>query len=283
MKQTVTINNGAQMPLLGFGVFQIPQTETADVVAAAIRAGYRHIDTAQSYLNETEVGQGIRQSAVAREDLFVTTKIWVENAGEVAAQASLERSFAHLKFDYLDLVLIHQPHGDYYDTWRVLEEWQAAGKIRSIGVSNFTPDRVVDLGLFNKVMPQVNQIEINPFHQRAEQIAALKNEGVIVQAWAPFAEGKNDIFQNEILNRIAQKHGKSAAQIILRWLVEQEISVLAKSVKPERMAQNLAVFDFALDANDRAAIATLDLGKSQFMDHQSIERVRFVKNTVFGV
>jgi len=181
------------------------------------------------------------------------------------------------------MVLIHQPYGDVYGTWRALERYQAAGKIRAIGVSNFTPDRAVDLGIFNQVMPQANQIEINPFHQRNEQIAALQSEGIAVEAWAPFAEDKNGIFQNPVLAAIGKKYGKSVAQVIIRWLVERDIVVLAKSVKPERMAENLNVFDFALSDEDKAAIAGLDTGESQFMNHQSIECVREVKSWVFDV
>ena len=250
--QTIQLANGITIPVLGFGVYQIPPEETEQAVINAVRAGYRHIDTAQAYVNESEVGRGIARCGVAREELFVTTKVWVENAGEEAAAASLER-------------------------------YQAAGKIRAIGVSNFTPDRAVDLGIFNQVMPQANQIEINPFHQRNEQIAALQSEGIAVEAWAPFAEGKNGIFQNPVLAAIGKKYGKSVAQVIIRWLVERDIVVLAKSVKPERMAENLNVFDFALSDEDKAAIAGLDTGESQFMNHQSIECVREAKSWVFDV
>ena len=264
-------------------MYQIPPAETEQAVINAIRAGYRHIDTAQAYVNESEVGRGIANCGVAREELFVTTKVWVENAGEEAAAASLERSLQRLNLSYIDMVLIHQPYGDVYGTWRALERYQAAGKIRAIGVSNFTPDRAVDLGIFNQVMPQANQIEINPFHQRNEQIAALQSEGIAVEAWAPFAEGKNGIFQNPVLAAIGKKYGKSVAQVIIRWLVERDIVVLAKSVKPERMAENLNVFDFALSDEDKAAIAGLDTGESQFMNHQSIECVREVKSWVFDV
>ena len=208
------------------------------------------------------------------------------HAAEKRKRGSLKKCkqrdlFQHLS--YIDMVLIHQPYGDVYGTWRALERYQAAGKIRAIGVSNFTPDRAVDLGIFNQVMPQANQIEINPFHQRNEQIAALQSEGIAVEAWAPFAEGKNGIFQNPVLAAIGKKYGKSVAQVIIRWLVERDIVVLAKSVKPERMAENLNVFDFALSDEDKAAIAGLDTGESQFMNHQSIECVREVKSWVFDV
>lgn len=280
--QTLTLVNGVKIPVLGFGVYQIPPAETEQAVIDAIRAGYRHIDTAQAYLNESEVGRGVQQSGVAREELFITTKIWLENAGEAAAAASLERSLSRLNLDYIDLVLIHQPYGDVYGTWRALEQYQAAGKIRAIGVSNFTPDRTVDLGLFNRVMPQVNQIEINPFHQRTREVAELQGEGIAVQAWAPFAEGKNDIFRNPLLAAIGAKYGKSVAQVIVRWLVERDIVVLAKSSKAERMAENLDVFDFALDDDDKAAIATLESGQSLF-SREPLERVKWISGIRFNV
>ena len=280
--QTLTLANGVKIPVLGFGVYQIPLAETEQAVIDAIRAGYRHIDTAQAYVNESEVGRGIQRSGVAREELFITTKIWLENANEAAAAASLERSLSRLNLDYIDLVLIHQPYGDVYGTWRALEQYQAAGKIRAIGVSNFTPDRAVDLGLFNRVMPQVNQIEINPFHQRAREVAELQGEGIAVQAWAPFAEGKNDIFRNPLLAAIGAKYGKSVAQVIVRWLVERDIVVLAKSSKAERMAENLDVFDFALDDDDKAAIATLESGQSLF-SREPLERVKWISGIRFNV
>ena len=274
--QTFTLNNGVQIPVLGFGVFQIPPAETAQAVAEAIKAGYRHIDTAQAYMNEAEVGQGVKQSGVAREELFITTKIWVENFGYEAAKASLDRSLGRLNLDYIDMVLIHQPYGDSYGTWRALEEYQAAGKIRAIGVSNFSPVRAVDLGLFNKVMPQANQIEINPFQQKNEAVAVLQAEGIAVEAWAPFAEGKNDIFHNSVLSKIGAKYGKSVAQVITRWLIERDIVVLAKSTKPERMAENLNVFDFALSDEDKAQIATLDGGAEPIFNHGLISNLKML-------
>lgn len=281
--QSIKMNNGVEIPALGFGVFQIVPEETEQAVVDAIAAGYRHIDTAQAYVNETEVGRGIARSGIAREELFVTTKVWIENAGEVAATASLDRSLKRLNLDYIDLVLIHQPYGDVYGTWRALEKYQAAGKIRAIGVSNFTPDRAVDLGVFNNVMPQANQIEINPFHQREAQVAALQEAGIVVEAWAPFAEGKNHIFSNPVLTKIGAQYGKSVAQVILRWLVENNIVALAKSTKPERMAENLNIFDFSLNEADKAAIAALDMGESQFINHQTIATVRWMKERIFNV
>ena len=281
--KTFKLNNNIQIPSLGFGVFQIPPEETEQAVIDAVKAGYRHIDTAQAYVNETEVGLGIQNCGIPREELFITTKVWVENAGYEAAKASLERSLGRLNLDYIDMVLIHQPYGDVYGTWRALEEYQAAGKIRAIGVSNFTPDRAVDLGTFNRVMPQANQIEINPFHQRVQQVAELQAENIVVEAWAPFAEGKNDIFRNPVLSKIGAKYGKSVAQVITRWLIERGIVVLAKSTKPERMAENLNVFDFELTDEDKAEIATLDGGASQFIDHQTVETVKWMKTWLFNV
>ncbi len=281
--KTYQLNNGIEISALGFGVFQIPPAETEAAVTAAIKAGYRHIDTAQAYANESETGAGIRAGGVAREEIFVTSKVWVENYGYEAAKASLDRSLARLDVGYIDLMLLHQPFNDIYGAWRALEEYQAAGKIRAIGVSNFTADRVLDLGLFNKVMPAVNQIEINPFHQQIQQVEALLAEGIVPQAWGPFAEGKFGIFSNPVLSAIAAKHGKSIAQVVTRWLMERNIVVLAKSTKPERMAENLDVFDFALDDDDKAQIATLDVGKSQIISHTDLAMVRQFKEWVFGV
>ena len=281
--QTFTLNNGVQIPVLGFGVFQIPPAETAQAVAEAIKAGYRHIDTAQAYMNEAEVGQGIKQSGVAREEIFITSKVWVENYGYEAAKASLDRSLSRLDCGHIDLMLLHQPFNDIYGAWRALEEYQAVGKIRAIGVSNFTADRVIALGIFNRVMPAADQIEINPFHQQAAQVETLRAEGIVPEAWGPFAEGKFGIFENPVLAAIAKKHGKSIAQVITRWLIERGIVVLAKSTKPARMAENLAVFDFTLDADDKAQIATLDVGKSQIISHTDPAMVRQFKAWVFGI
>ena len=273
--QNITLNNGVQIPVLGFGVFQIPPAETEQAVISAIKAGYRHIDTAQAYMNETEVGLGIKNRGVAREELFITTKIWVENFGYEATKASLERSLGCLNLDYIDMVLIRQPYGDSYGTWRALEEYQAAGKIRAIGVSNFSPVRAIDLGLFNKVIPQTNQIEINPFQQKTEAVAALQAEGIAVEAWAPFAEGKNDIFHNPVLSKIGAQYGKSVAQVITRWLVERDIVVLlAISTKPERIAENLNVFDFTLSDGDKAEIAKLDGTFDAIVNHDTVDNLK---------
>jgi diketogulonate reductase-like aldo/keto reductase len=275
--KTVKLNNGVEVPILGFGTFQITDPKECEkAVKDAIQAGYRHIDTAQSYLNEAAVGRGIKASGIKRAELFVTTKIWVENASYEGVMASFEQSLSRLALDYVDLMLLHQPYNDVYGAWRAMEELQAAGKIRAIGVSNFGVDRAIDLAAFNQVTPQVNQIEINPFQQQVKNIAALREEGIQVEAWAPFAEGKNGIFTNPVLTKIGEKYGKSVAQVILRWLVEQDIIVLAKSTKPERMAQNLAVFDFELTAADKAKIATLNAGESQFFSHSDPAMIKWM-------
>lgn len=282
--QTVTLNNRIEIPILGFGTYQITDPKEAEqAVVAAIKAGYRHIDTAQSYMNEAAVGRGIVASGILREELFITTKIWVENVSYEGVNESFKRSLDRLGLDYVDLLLLHQPYHDVYGAWRAMEELQAAEKVRAIGVSNFAVDRVVDLAEFNQVTPQVNQIEINPFNQQTKNIEALKNEGIIPEAWAPFAEGKNGIFTNEVLIAIGEKYHKSVAQVIVRWLVEQEIVVLAKSVKPERMAENLAVFDFELTAEDKAAIAKLNEGESQFFSHADPEMIKWMASRKMNV
>ncbi|HCY7724639.1 TPA: aldo/keto reductase [Staphylococcus aureus] len=270
----IEISKDVKIPVLGFGVFQIPQEQTAEAVKEAIKAGYRHIDTAQSYLNETEVGQGIEASGIDRSELFITTKVWIENVNYEDTIKSIERSLQRLNLDYIDLVLIHQPYNDVYGSWRALEELKETGKIKAIGVSNFGVDRSVDLGIHNQIQPQVNQIEINPFHQQEEQVAALQQENVVVEAWAPFAEGKNQLFQNQLSQAIADKYNKSIAQVILRWLVERDIVVLAKSVNPERMAQNLDIFDFELTEEDKQQIATLEESNSQFFSHADPEMIK---------
>lgn len=272
--KTIKLNETIEIPALGFGVFQIPQEQTKDAVVNAIQAGYRHIDTAQSYMNETEVGEGIKASGIDRSELFVTTKVWIENVNYEDTLKSIERSLERLQLDYIDLVLIHQPYNDVYGSWKALEELQENGKIKAIGVSNFGVDRVVDLGIHNKVQPQVNQIEINPFHQQEDEVQSLQKEGVLVEAWAPFAEGKNNLFSNETLQNIGDKYGKSIAQVVLRWLVERDIVVLAKSVNPERMKQNLDIFDFELTDEDTAQIATLDSNDSQFFSHADPEMIK---------
>lgn len=275
--QTIKLNNGVEVPILGFGTYQITDPQEAeDAVFEAIKAGYRHIDTAQSYMNEEAVGKGIVKSGITREEIFVTTKIWVENVSYEGVKESFQRSLNRLGLEYIDLLLLHQPFNDVYGAWRAMEELQESGKIRAIGISNFAVDRAVDLAEFNKVIPQVNQIEINPFQQQTANIAALKEEGISVEAWAPFAEGKNDIFKNEILTQIGKKYNKSVAQVIVRWLVEQDIIVLTKSVNPGRMAQNIDVFDFSLSDDDKEKIAALNEGESQFFSHSDPQMIKWM-------
>lgn len=275
--QTVTLNNGLKMPTLGYGVFQIPDAQQCErAVIDAIETGYRLIDTAASYLNEAAVGKGIRSSGVQRQELFVTTKLWVQHTGFERTQKAIDDSLRRLQLDYLDLYLIHQPFGDVHGSWRAMEAAHHAGKLRAIGVSNFQPDRLMDIIAFNEVKPAVNQIEVNPFHQQAESAAFMAKVGVQAEAWAPFAEGRNNLFQNEILVALAAKHGKSVGQVVLRWVVQRGIVALAKSVRRERMAENLNVFDFALDAADMAAIATLETGTSSFFSHRDPEIVKWM-------
>lgn len=270
--------------MLGFGTFQITDPKEAEqAVQDAIKAEYRHIDTAQSYLNEEAVGRGIAKSGVPRNELFITTKIWVENVSYEGVMSSFKRSLERLGLTYVDLLLLHQPYNDVYGAWRAMEELQEAGKIRAIGLSNFSVDRAVDLAEFNKVVPQMNQIEINPFNQQTQTIKLLKEEGIMPEAWAPFAEGKKDIFANEILLSIGEKYHKSVAQVIIRWLIEQEIVVLAKSVKPERMAENLDVFDFTLTQEDKEQIATLNEGESQFFSHADPAMVKWMASRKMDV
>ncbi|RZI49541.1 aldo/keto reductase [Lactococcus kimchii] len=277
--QTFKLNNGVEIPVLGFGVFQIPQNQTKKAVLDALTAGYRHIDTAQSYMNEAEVGEALSATEVPREDIFLTTKIWLSNYGYKATTKSVEASLAKLQTEYLDLVLLHQPYSDVFGSFKALADLQKSGKIRAIGVSNFNSERLADVVAFQEAKVQVNQIEINPFHQREEDLANAKSRGnVLLEAWAPFAEGKNGIFTNEVLTKIGDKYGKSAAQVILRWNFERGIVSLAKSVKPERMAQNIDIFDFALTDEDKAQIATLETNDSQFFDHNTPESVDMFVN-----
>jgi 2,5-diketo-D-gluconate reductase A len=274
---TVTLNNGVQMPILGFGVFQVPDpAECERSVRDAIDVGYRLLDTAASYMNEEAVGAGIRNSGIDRRELFVTTKLWVEDASYEGAKAAFDRSLNKLQLDYLDLYLIHQPYGDVYGAWRAMEELHRAGKIRAIGVSNFYPDRVVDFVLHNDITPAVNQIEIHPFHQQTDAQALLQEYNIQPEAWGPFAEGKNALFQNDLLAGIGRKHGKSIAQVVLRWLLQRGIVAIPKSVRRERMAENFDVFDFELDGEDLAAIAKLDQKASSFFDHRDPAMVKWI-------
>ena len=275
--QVAKLNNGVELPILGFGVFQITDLKECEkAVVDAIESGYRLIDTAASYLNEEAVGRGIRSSAVDRKSLFITTKLWIQRNGYEGTKRAFERSLKGLQLDYLDLYLIHQPFGDVYGEWRAMEELYSQGKVRAIGVSNFQPDRLMDLVIHNKVAPAVNQIEVNPFNQQAEGLKFLQENNITVEAWAPFAEGKNNIFRNEVLGSIAEKYRKSVAQVILRWITQRGIVAISKSVRKERMAENLDVLDFQLTAEEMNSIKTLDTATSSFFDHRDPEKVKWL-------
>jgi len=266
---SVTLNNGVAMPLLGFGVFQIPDAEECErSVAEAIRAGYPLIDTAAAYGNEQAVGNAIKRSGVAREELYITTKLWIQDAGYERTKPAFERSLQRLQLEYLDLYLIHQPFGDVYGAWRAMEELYREGRVRAIGVSNFQPDRLMDLIVHHQVVPAVNQIETHPFNQQIETQRFLQEQTVQIEAWGPFAEGKHNIFQNEVLRSIADKYQKTVAQIILRWLTQRGVVAIPKSVRKERIVENFNVFDVELNQDDMAAIATLDTKTSSFFDHR---------------
>jgi 2,5-diketo-D-gluconate reductase A len=278
---TVTLNNGVQMPILGFGVFQVPDLEECErSVYDAIQSGYRLIDTAASYGNEEAVGSAIKKSVVAREELFVTTKLWISDAGYESTKHAFEKSLQRLQLDYLDLYLIHQPYGDVYGSWRAMQELYREGKIRAIGVSNFHPDRIMDLIVHNEVAPAVNQIETNPFNQQIETQKFLEENNVQIESWAPFAEGKNNLFQNEILLSIAEKYNKSIAQVVLRWLTQRGVVAIPKSVRKERMVENINIFDFELSQEDMDAIATLDTKTSSFFDHRDPQMVKFLSQAI---
>lgn len=273
----VTLNNGVEMPILGFGVFQITDLEECEQsVLTAIESGYRLIDTAASYQNETAVGKAIKRSAVPREELFITTKLWIEDTGYEKTKEAIERSLNKLQLDYLDLYLIHQPYGDIHGSWRAMEELYKAGKIRAIGISNFHPDRVVDLMAFNEIVPAVNQIETHPFHQQIETQKFLMENNIQIQSWASFAEGKNDLFTNELLASIGKKYNKSVAQVVLRWLTQRGVAVIPKSVNTGRMIENIDVFDFELTAEDMATILSLDTKESLFFSHRDPEIVKWL-------
>jgi 2,5-diketo-D-gluconate reductase A len=274
---SVALNNGVEMPILGFGVFQVPDpAECERSVRDAIDVGYRLLDTAASYGNEQAVGNAIRNHGIDRSELFVTTKLWVQDASYEAAKVAFERSMDKLHLDYLDLYLIHQPYGDVYGAWRAMEELHRAGRIRAIGVSNFYPDRLVDFVLHNEITPAVNQIEIHPFHSQDDAQATLAEYKIQPEAWGPFAEGKNGLFTNPALQSIGEKHGKSVAQVVLRWLIQRGIVAIPKSVRKERMAENFAVFDFELGQDDVDAIAALDQKASSFFDHRDPAMVKWL-------
>ena len=270
------LNNGVEMPVLGFGVYQVGETVCEQCVRDAIAAGYRSIDTASAYLNERAVGRAIRRSGVPREELFITTKLWVQDAGYESTKRAFAKSLERLQLDYFDLYLIHQPFGDVYGSWRAMEELYREGAVRAIGVSNFQPDRLVDLILHNEVVPAVNQVETHPFCQQAEAAAVMASEGVQIESWAPFAEGRNNLFGNGTLVSLAAKYRKSVAQVVLRWLIQRGVVVIPKSVRPERMAEYIDVFDFHLAPEDMDLIATLDTRRSCFLSHRDPETVKWL-------
>ncbi|AEN13308.1 MULTISPECIES: aldo/keto reductase [unclassified Streptomyces] len=266
--QTVTLNNGIEMPVVGFGVYQIPPEQTEQAVTDALAAGYRSLDTAASYGNEEAVGRAISGSGIPREDLFVTTKLWVSDAGEDKARRAFDTSLRKLGLDHLDLYLIHQPYGDVYGSWRAMESLHEEGLVRAIGVSNFHPDRLVDLIDHNEITPAVNQVETHPFFQRTADQELMRERGVQIESWGPFAEGRNHLFTDPRLSKIADGHGKSVAQVVLRWLVQRGVVVIPKSVRAERMAENLDLFDFELTDDQMRTIAAMDTGASLFFDHR---------------
>lgn len=274
----ITLNNGIQMPVLGYGVYQISQNDCERCVLDALDVGYRSIDTAQSYFNEEQVGNALVKSGIPRKDIFLTTKVWIENYGYEAAKKSVLTSMEKLQTDYLDLCLLHQPFNDVYGAYRALEELYNCGKIRAIGISNFYADRMVDIASFANIKPTVNQIEIHPYHQQTRQIEWAYKYGVIPEAWAPFGEGRGDMFSNPILSEIGDKYGKSIAQVILRWHIQRNIVVIPKTTHKERMQENFNVFDFVLSKDDMDTISELDTGKSAFFSHTDPHTVEwFVK------
>jgi 2,5-diketo-D-gluconate reductase A len=273
----VLLNNGVEMPILGFGVFQVTdQKECENGVLSAIETGYRLIDTASSYMNETAVGNAIKNSGVQREELFITTKLWVQDTGYEKTKKAFEKSLNRLQLDYLDLYLIHQPYGDVHGSWRAMEELYKEGKVKAIGVSNFQPDRVMDIITFNEVVPAVNQIETHPFNQQIEIQKFLTKNKVQIESWGPFAEGKNKIFQNELLASIGRKYIKSIAQVILRWLTQRGVVAIPKTVRKERVEENFNIFDFELSIEDMESIATLDMKTSSFFDHRDPEIIKWM-------
>ncbi len=275
--QKVKLNNGVEVPILGFGVFQIPDAaECEKAVINAIETGYRLIDTAASYLNEAAVGKAIKNSGMARKELFITTKLSVQDAGYAQTKAAFQRSLERLQLDYLDLYLIHQPYGDVFGSWKAMQELYEQGKIKAIGVANFHPDRLMDLIVNSGFTPAVNQIETHPFHQQIEVQKFLQENNVQIQSWGPFAEGKNNIFQNEELTAIGNQYNKTVAQVILRWLTQRNIVAIPKSVRKERMKENFNIFDFELSEQDMRDIASLDTKESLFFDHRDPEKVKWL-------
>lgn len=275
-----TLSNGVQMPILGYGVYQVTKDECERCVSDALRAGYRHIDTAQSYFNEEEVGNAIQKSGIPREELFLTTKVWVEHYGYDACRASVMESMRKLKTDYIDLMLLHQPFSDYYGAWHALEDLYEEGKLRAIGVSNFYPDRLVDICSFTRIKPMVNQVETHPLNQQIEAKQWMDKYGVQIEAGAPFGEGRGGLFQNEVLAAIGAKYGKSTAQVMLRWHIQRGVVVIPKSTHYERMVENFNVFDFTLTDEDMSAIAALDKKQSSFFSHYDPNMVEWFAKMV---
>lgn len=278
--KTVKLNNGIEMPILGYGVYQVTPEECERCVLDALSVGYRSVDTAQVYFNEEGVGNAISKCGIPRDELFITTKVWVSNAGYEKAKASIDESLRKLQSDYIDLLLIHQPFGDYYGTYRAMEEAYKAGKVRAIGVSNFYPDRLVDLAECCEIKPAVNQVETHVFNQQIEPQKIMDEYGIRVMSWGPFAEGKNDFFTNELLKTIGEKYGKSVAQVALRYLIQRDVIVIPKSTHKKRMIENMDVFDFSLSEEDMQAITTLDQKKSLFLSHTDPEIVKWMINMV---
>jgi len=275
--KSVKLNNGVEMPILGFGVFQVKDlAECERSVRDAIATGYRLIDTAESYMNEEAVGKGIKASGVSRQDLFITSKVFIKSNGYEGAKKAFGQSLKKLQLDYIDLYLIHQPFGDVYGEWRALEEFYKEGQIKAIGVSNFQPDRLMDLMIHNEIVPAVNQIETHPFNQQIAAHKFLQDNKVQQEAWAPFAEGKNDIFHNQVLASIAKKYNKSVAQVILRWLMQRDVVAIAKSVRKERMEENINILDFQLTPGEMDLIKTLDTKTSSFFDHRDPAMVKWL-------
>ena len=274
--KTVKLNNGVEMPILGFGVYQVKPEETESVVYDALQVGYRSIDTAAAYYNEKAVGSAIKRSGILREELFITTKLWISDAGYESAKLAFAESLEKLGLDYLDLYLIHQPYNDVHGAWRAMEELYKEGKIRAIGVSNFQPDRLMDLIVHNKVVPVVNQVETHVFNQQVANQQFMEENGIRIESWGPFAEGLNNMFTNELLVSIANKYNKSVAQVVLRWLIQRNVIVIPKSIRKDRMIENFNIFDFELDAEDMNRIKNLDTGKSLFLDHRDPATVKML-------
>ena len=274
----VRLNNGVMMPAVGFGVYQISVDETEEIVNKALEVGYRMFDTASAYFNEEQVGKAIASSAIKREELFITTKLWVQDYEYEDALKAFDLSLHKLGLDYIDLYLLHKPYGNYYAAWRALEKLYKEGLIRAIGITSFSNERLLDLCLHNEIKPAINQIETNPFFQQHSANAFLKSEGIVHEAWAPFAEGKNDIFNNEVLKRIAENHHKSVGSVILRWLNQRNIVVIPKTVRKERMIENFNIFDFTLSDDEMQAIAALNTGSSPIYDDMDLPTVRFISS-----